>query len=57
MNNEISPRQDSPTNPATDMTPCRPRSGFKKWAAAMLSLVKRAEKKIVENFRVPPNGA
>lgn len=57
MNNEISDRQDATNQPVDDMASRAPRTRFKKWVVAMLSLLQRGEKKIVENFRVPPNGA
>jgi hypothetical protein len=56
MNNEISPRQDTATHPVTEMTPPSPRR-LQRWATAMLARLRRAEKKCVERFRVPPNGA
>jgi len=42
---------------AMDLPPDRPGGRLRRWATAVRARLARAEKRIIERFRVPPNGA
>ncbi|WP_025138824.1 hypothetical protein [Achromobacter sp. DH1f] len=42
---------------AMDLPPDRPGGRLRRWMTAAHATLARAEKRIIERFRVPPNGA
>lgn len=61
MNHDASAPSSRPAvEPTPDTTRPRPRSaapGLRRLGAALMRLLRRAEKRVIEHFRVPPNGA
>ena len=59
MNHDtFAPSSRPAVEPTSDTT--RPRSaapGLRRLGAALMRLLRRAEKRVTEHFRVPPNGA
>lgn len=52
-----SPQRAPAEQTATDLPPDRPAGRLRRWAIAVRTRLARAEKRIIERFRVPPNGA
>lgn len=61
MNHDTSAPSSRPAvEPPSDTNRPRPRSaapGLRRLGAALMRLLRRAEKRVTEHFRVPPNGA
>jgi|GEM_PF-4343592 len=53
----LSPRRAPAEQTAMDLPPDRPGGRLRRWAIAVRTRLARAEKRIIERFRVPPNGA
>jgi len=56
MENKTSEQQDNAAQAPADMAPGHPKKCVSRWIAVTISLLQKAEKKIIESFRVPPNG-
>ncbi|RBL79993.1 hypothetical protein DDE05_54265 [Streptomyces cavourensis] len=53
----LSPQRAPAEQTATDLPPDRPAGRLRRWASAARARLARAEKRIIERFRVPPSGA
>ena len=60
MNHDTSAPSSAPPSNRRRTNRPRPRSaapGLRRLGAALMRLLRRAEKRVTEHFRVPPNGA
>ncbi|CAB3740295.1 hypothetical protein LMG3458_05708 [Achromobacter deleyi] len=52
-----SPQRAPAEQTAMNLPPDRPGGRLRRWVTAVRARLARAEKRIIERFRVPPNGA